>query len=277
MIQVSGRPFQPSESWKTDKIENVIIEALETAQNVYSYPSEQELLFEIKARKNIISSAHQMDEGKADFATFKNAQCNSEYWDITAPGGFLLKQQVHPGEGIQDIFTNSALYKFECATACVINFYHGILLTIKSPKFNTLFPDLYLYSWHSSHNLGLYSFYSDHAIPGDVVYFNNPDVAPKNPWLRGVNAVVMGNDLFFGHGFGIRTENKVIEGLNKKRRPDSQQSAYLTSLITRPSFNPSTRLLPRNAGEAYPPIIHHNKNSLSFIHYLLELKFQLYR
>ncbi|MGP4074655.1 protein-glutamine gamma-glutamyltransferase [Halobacillus sp. K22] len=276
MIQVSGRPFQPSDNWNTDEVDQVIIEAMQKTQDIYSFSSERELSFVIKARKNIILSAKQMDQGEAVFATFKNSRCNPEYWNLTQAGGFLLKPQVRPSDAISDIFKNSALYKFECATACVINFYHGILLTMGSPSFNTLFPNLYLYSWYTDEDLGLYSFYADHFVPGDVVYFNNPDFDPGTPWLRGVNAIAMGNGRFFGHGFSIRTANQMIEALNRNRKPDSQQSAYLASLITRPSFNQ----LANFSGSVRAPkrasfVIHHNKNSISYITYLFELSYKL--
>ncbi|SFG21930.1 protein-glutamine gamma-glutamyltransferase [Halobacillus alkaliphilus] len=276
MIQVSGRPFQPNHYWNADELENVITEAMQEAQDIYSFSSERELSFVIKSRKNIIRSAQQMDEGEAAFATFKGSRCNPEYWNLTEAGGFLLKPQVRPSDAMYDIFKNSNLYKFECATACVINFYHGILLTIGSLSFNNLFPRLYLYSWYTDEDLGLYSFHANHYVPGDVVYFNNPDFDPDTPWFRGINAIAMGNGRFFGHGFSIRTANQMIEALNRKRKPDSQQSAYLASLITRPSFNQLANL--SGGGRVHKMaslVVHHNKNSISYINYLFELSYQL--
>ncbi|UOQ45470.1 protein-glutamine gamma-glutamyltransferase [Halobacillus salinarum] len=276
MIQVSGRPFQPSDSWKTNKVDSDIIEALQKSPNVYAYYSEQGLLFEIKARRNIVESAKAMDAGESVFATFKNARCNSEYWNLTEAGGFLLKRDAQPGNAVQDIFTNSDLYRFECATACVILLYDGLLQTIGSPSFNYLFPSIYLYSWYSDDDLGLHTFYSDHSIPGDVVYFMNPDVDASTPWFRGVNAIAMGNDHYFGHGFGIRTDDEIIEVLNEKRKAGSQQSAYLTSLITRPSFQQlgAYTAQGRSAQKTAPPLVHHNRNSISFMHYLYVLRIQ---
>ncbi|MFZ0474519.1 MAG: protein-glutamine gamma-glutamyltransferase [Halobacillus sp.] len=276
MIQVSGRPFQSSNYWNKDEVGKVIIEAMQEAQDLYSFSSERELSFVIKARKNIILSARQMDQGDSSFATFKSSRCNPEYWNLTEAGGFLLNPQVSPSDAIFDIFKNSDLYKFECATACVINFYHGILLSIGSPSFNNLFPRLYLYSWYTDEDLGLYSFYANHFIPGDVIYFNNPDFDPGTPWFRGVNAIAMGNSRFFGHGFGIRTANQMIEALNRKRKTDSQQSAYLASLITRPSFNQLANL--SGSGRLHKRasfVVHHNKNSISYINYLFELSYKL--
>lgn len=273
MIQISGRPFQPSDPWKTDKIENDIIASLQKGRNTYNFYSKRELTFEVKARKNIIASAKEMDEGESAFATFRNAQCNPDYWNLTTAGGFLLKRQVRPADAILDIFTNSALYKFECATACVINIYHGFLMTMGSASFNTLFPNLYLYSWHADDDLGLHSFYDNQYIPGDVLYFNNPDVDPNTSWFRGLNAIALGDELFFGHGFSIRTETNIIEELNKKRTPGSQRSAYLTSLITRPSFQQVAGYFAsgRAIHKTKPFLVHHNKTSVSFRQYLYEL------
>lgn len=277
MIEVAGRPFQPNDSWKTTQTEKHIIQALQDVPNIYSFSSEKELMFEIKARQNIIKSAKEMEKGEAAFATFRGSQCNPAYWNLTRTGGFLLKRQVRPAEAVFDIFKNSSLYKFECATACIINFYHGLLLTIGSSSFNTFFPNLYLYSWHADDDLGMHSFYANHYIPGDVVYFNNPDVDPQTPWFRGVNAITIGDDRFFGHGFQIRTEEEMIEGLNKKRKADSQQSAYLTSLITRPSYRPLARFstMPegRTIHKTNPFLVHHNKTSVSYRQYLFELSY----
>ncbi|CDQ20196.1 protein-glutamine gamma-glutamyltransferase [Halobacillus karajensis] len=278
MIQVSGRPYQPADSWKTNKIENVIIESLQKVQDIYPFSSEQELLFEIKARRNIIESAKEMNDGESTFATFRKARCNEEYWNLTRAGGFLLRLQVRPADAILDIFKNSALYRFECATACVINFYHGLLQTMGNDSFNTLFPNLYLYSWHADDDLGLQSSFKNHYIPGDVVYFNNPDVNPQTPWFRGVNAIAMGDNQFFGHGFSIRTEEKMIAALNTKRKPEQPQSAYLTSLITKPSFNRLARFSTISGGRTIhkttPFLVHHNKTSVSYRHYWYELSYK---
>ncbi|MYL49854.1 protein-glutamine gamma-glutamyltransferase [Halobacillus litoralis] len=275
MIQVSGMPFQPSDSWKPDQIETTIIKALQKTPNIYSFSSEKELLFEVRSRKNIILSAKEMNDGESTFATFRTARCNPTYWQLTRAGGFLLRRQTSPAAAIRDIFTNSEQYKFECATACVINFYHGLLKTMGDSSFSTLFPNLYLYSWHTDDDLGLYSNFVNHYIPGDVVYFNNPDVNPTTPWFRGVNAIAIGNDEFFGHGFSIRTEEKMIEALNTKRKENSQQSAYLTSLITRPSFRPLARFSAgRTIHKTRPFIVHHNKTSVSFRQYLYELTYR---
>ena len=91
-------------------------------------------------------------------------------------------------------------------------------------------------------DLGLKSVPSPEFLPGDVVYFNNPDFNPETSWWRGENAVVLEDDTFFGHGLGIMTKGKVIQALNKMRKPNSNQSAYLMDRVTRPNFNHLARL-----------------------------------
>ena len=83
-----------------------------------------------------------------EFEIFANARCNPKYWDLTGVGGFQLKPDVRPSDAIQDIYNNSSLYAFECATAKVIIFYHAVLNSIGEELFNQYFKNLYLYSWH---------------------------------------------------------------------------------------------------------------------------------
>ncbi|WP_420850324.1 hypothetical protein [Peribacillus alkalitolerans] len=47
------------------------------------------------------------------------------------------------------------------------------------------------------------------------------------------NVIDLGDGTYFEHGFEIRTHDDMIELLNEKRKPGSQQSAYLTNLCTR--------------------------------------------
>ncbi|KAA9028554.1 protein-glutamine gamma-glutamyltransferase [Niallia endozanthoxylica] len=272
MIQISGVLFQPNENWKFDSIEKNIIGQIQNAPNIYSYYSLNEFLFEIKVRKNIIKSAMEMNQGQAEFTIFEYARCNPNYWQLTRTGGFLLRPGVRPAEAILDIYRNSSQYAFECATAIPIIYYHAILNSIGSSLFNRLFQNLYLYSWHTDTDLGIVTFYSNHFVPGDVVYLNNPDYHRTMPHFKGVNAVVLSDGKFFGHGFNIRTAEEMIQILNEKRKPNSQQSAYLTRLVTRPSFSYLARVTGwQSSSRAYKiqrPIVHHNNSSISYAQYL---------
>ncbi|WP_017754679.1 protein-glutamine gamma-glutamyltransferase [Calidifontibacillus oryziterrae] len=273
MIQISGVPFQNKiEKLELGNIEKTIIHHMQEAPVHFSYYSINELLFELKVRKNIIESALEMNQGEARFTSFEYARCNPKYWYLTTAGGFLLKPNVKPSDAILDIYKNSSRYAFECATASVIIFYYAVLYSIGIRLFNSLFQNLYLYSWHTDPDLAIYTFYSNHFLPGDVVYFNNPDFNPKTPWFRGVNAVLLNDGKYFGHGFSIRTSEQMIQILNEKRKPWGNQSSYLTSLVTRPSFNHLVRLA--NLERTYRvfknqlPVVHHNKCSISYVQYI---------
>ncbi len=275
MIQISGVPFQPDTKWKLESIERTIIQDMLNAPVLYSYYSVDEFLFEIKVRNNIIISANEMKQSQALFTTFEYARCNPKYWQLTMEGGFLLRPDVQPADAILDIYRNSSLYAFECATAAVIIYYYATLYSFGRYLFNSLFQNLYLYSWHTDPDLGIFTFYSNHLLPGDVVYFNNPDFQPNTPWFRGLNAILLNDGRFFGHGFSIRTMEQIIQILNENRIPGSQQTAILTNLVTRPSFNYLDSLVSqqrsRRAYKIQHPIVHHNKSSISYVQYLYYL------
>ncbi|WP_147534398.1 protein-glutamine gamma-glutamyltransferase [Bacillus marasmi] len=276
MIQVSGVTFQLDDKWQLGNIEKSIIRSMQQTPVNYSYHSIGELLFELNVRKNIIKSAKEMNQSKALFRSFKRARCNPKYWQLTAAGGFLLKPGVKPSVAILDIFRNGSLYAFECATASIIIFYHAVLYSIGSTLFNSLFQNLYLYSWHTDSDLQIITNYSNYFIPGDVVYFNNPDYEPRTPWFNGLSAVLLNDGKFFGHGFSIRTGDEMIRLLNTKRKSDSDQSAYLTRLVTRPSFTHLASLasLQRDyrTNKLQHHVVHHNKSAISNAQYLYYLE-----
>ncbi|MED4475920.1 protein-glutamine gamma-glutamyltransferase [Oceanobacillus caeni] len=275
MIQVAGMDFQPSDMWQTNGIESLIIRLMQENPIVYSYPSKDEFLFEIKLRKNIIVSAKSMNQGDSPFALLAESRCNPKYWILTNAGGFQLRDGVKPSDAIRDIYQNSSLYAFECATAILIIYYHAVLNSINENAFNQLFRNLHLYSWHADPDLGIHNMITNYILPGDVVYFNNPDYNPETPWWRGENAVVLGNDTYFGHGVGIESAEHMIEFLNKTRRPGSNLSAYLKNFVTRPSFNHLAKysMLPWAyiTPKILHPIIFHNQSSISYDQYLYYL------
>ena len=275
MIQLSGMHFKQSSMWPSGSIESVIIQRMHEDPIVYSYQSIDELSFELKLRKNIIASARAMNQGDAQFEIFENSRGNPKYWNLTVAGGFQLRYGVRPSDAIQDIYKKSSLYAFECATAIVIIYYHAVLNSIGEYLFNQLFQNLYLYSWHSDPDLGIQLIHTEYFLPGDVVYFNNPDVNPETSWWRGENAVVLGDGTFFGHGLGIGTAKQIIQALNKTRKPGSNRSAYLTNLVARPSFEHLARvsMLPRDYPAYKVPyvVIHHNESSISCDRYLFYL------
>ncbi|WP_031539393.1 MULTISPECIES: protein-glutamine gamma-glutamyltransferase [Niallia] len=278
MIQIAGTTFQPQDNWPLEHMEKAILQYMHDDHNIFSYPSLEELQFEIRMRKNIINGAKEMNETEAQFTIFEQARCNPAYWQLTIAGGFLLRSDVQPSDAIMDIYKNSSLYAFECATASVIVYYYATLQTIGKNLFNAYFQNLYLYSWHVDTDLGLVTFHSSSFLPGDIVYFENPDFDLTTPWFRGLNAIMLEDGRFFGHGFSIKTNQEITQVLNKRRIPGSNRSAVLTSLVTRPSFTKLSRLAKGQtrsiAFKPQLPVVHHNYSSIStqrYQKYLLHL------
>lgn len=274
MIQLSGMPFQQSDQWSSDSIERMILQRMMEDTVVYSYQSIDELTFELKLRKNIIVSAKAMNQSNVLFESFSNSRCNPQYWHLTSAGGFLLLNGVKPSDAIQDIYRNSSQYAFECATAILIIYYHAVLNVLGESLFNQFFQNIYLYGWHDDPDLGLNAIYTIHFLPGDVVYFKNPDFDPQTPYWRGENAVVLEDGMYFGHGLGIMTAEQMISALNQTRKPGANQSAYLTDKVGRPSFNYLAKLSISPLGYSvhkYQQIVHHNESSIPIDRYLFLL------
>jgi protein-glutamine gamma-glutamyltransferase len=198
----------------------------------------QRLQFEPILRSRIVKSAEALDQSGVSFATFATARRNPQFWDLTAEGGFQIKAGVTPAQGIRDIFIHGQQYAFECATAMVIVLYKAVLDSILESEFNRIFADMLLYDWHYDSDLKLIQEQGSHkASPGDILYFNNPDVSPETLEWKGENVVKMKEeDLFYGHGIGILPAKGIIDSLNQHRKPGATISAYLTDEVIYPDF-----------------------------------------
>ncbi|MDQ6423340.1 protein-glutamine gamma-glutamyltransferase [Paenibacillus sp. LHD-117] len=204
---------------------------------MYSYPSLEALIFELKMRSHIVEAAKAMYASGVSFATFRTSRCNEQYWTRTPEGGFLLKPGVAPSVAVNDIFANGHLYGFECAGAIIIILYKAVLDTIGEAAFNRHFRNLYLISWETDRDLQLKATYNlNETYYGDTMYFKNPDYDRSTPEWQGENAVLLDDNLFFGHGIGIGSAGDMIEKLNRARMPGSMTSAYLDNLILTPNF-----------------------------------------
>lgn len=265
MIKIEGKAYSLTDLLVSDQIEKIIVEKLQQDPAVHSYTSVDELLFEINFRKNIILSARLMNSSYARFADFHEAQCNPYFWILTPMGGFLQRPDVRSSDAIEDIFIHSYYYAFECATAIIIIYYSALLRTIGRERFNYFFPQLFLYSWYTDPKFDVLTEDVRTFIPGDVVYFNNPDVHPLNLQWRGENAVLLEDNTYFGHGVSIQTAQNIIAMLNQERIPGSITSAYLMNLATRPSFKSLFSLIQskRTIIPKMKQFIPHNEMSIS--------------
>ncbi len=192
--------------------------------------------FEMKLRRSIIDSAKLLNHSGVSYAVFKDSYCNPTFWILQANGGFKLKPEVVPSEAIRDIYANSTQYAFECATAMVIVYYKAVLEVIDENQFNQMFRSIILWDWLYDEDLHISTIKTKDFIPGDVLYFANPDVSPLTREWQGENVVYLSEHSYYGHGIGIKNAQEIIDTLNQHRKPDATQSAHLLDQATRPGF-----------------------------------------
>jgi protein-glutamine gamma-glutamyltransferase len=210
-----------------------ILDLMVKYEEVYSYEHFNHLKFELDLRIEIVKAATALYQSGVKFTTFEHSRCNPALWNLTSQGAIVIKPGVLPSEGIRDLYANGKLYAFECATAIVAVFYKAVLEIIEERHFNRLFAGMILYDWHYDDDLGVFTRRGNDYLPGDCVYFKNPDFDPEKPQWRGENAIDMGYDLYYGHGIGIKDAEGIIASLNKYRKEGAVQTAYLLSQVTR--------------------------------------------
>jgi protein-glutamine gamma-glutamyltransferase len=246
VILISGSNTQQINNLMLSQLERDIMQSKDRSSVVYQYDSPEALVFELKMRTSTVEAAIALNASGATFAKFEDSRCNEQYWSRTENGGFRLRSGVLPSDGLSDIYQHGHLYAFECATAIVIVLYMAILDALNKEVFNVHFRDLYLRDWNYDNDLRLISTHNKYeAYPGDTLYFENPDHALETPEWQGVNSVLLGPNLYYGHGIGIVTSEKMIYSLNQLRKPGSMKSAFLSDLVVHPDFEYLRRLSPR--------------------------------
>ncbi|QKY69338.1 protein-glutamine gamma-glutamyltransferase [Lentibacillus sp. CBA3610] len=278
MIKVSGTTFHWGELIDKISVSNKgrhILKELDKNSTVYRYLTLQDLESTILIREHIIDAAKKLNTSNASFATFKNTKANDRYWTVTAQGGIRLRKGVKPSAAISDIFKNGDEYAFECATAMTVVYYYVLLRYLGAETFNNYFKDLYLYSWFTDSDLVLKIVTETDPIPGDVVYFDNPDNI--KPQWQGENSVYLGDGLYYGHGMGVLSAKEMIEKLNTLGESD-KEDAYILDKIVRPSFDHWSELKQRNHLSErmsvnrvvlYDTNYHHNQSSISYYYYCI--------
>lgn len=238
MIVIKNMPktFKELKTFFPNVKEQEIVEWMTTHRKMYQFDNMKQLKFEVLFRLQTVAAAIELLKSRAKFATFEQSYCNERFWNLNNKGAFLLKSDVQPADGIRDIFLNGSKYAFECATAIVIVFYKAALDSIGDEPFNYLFQDLVLYDWHYDKDLGIHTTSGNDFVPGDCLYFKNPDFNPETPQWRGENTIFLGNNLHYGHGIGIRQAEGIIEALNRQRKEQANESAYLLNQVTRPNY-----------------------------------------
>lgn len=241
MIFIAGNKMtlEELEGLAQNSLEHSILMQLASASVKIDYETKEELMFELNLRDQTVNAAKNLHRSGMNFAIFRKSRCNTAFWNRTAEGGFRLKSGVSPSEAIRDIFENGRKYGTECATAMVIVYYGALLSVLGQEKFDRIFPKIELMNWHHIDRLlreiGLmrkYPFY----LPGDRLYFANPDVDPLTPEWQGENVIDLNGKLYYGHGVGILDGKTIINALNENRIEDADDSAYLMDSAGRPNY-----------------------------------------
>lgn len=242
MIIISNDIVKPDtliNEYRPNSMQRDIITTMDLSKERYEYNSLNQLQFELQLRKDIVIAAEKINRGNMAFKTFPNSKCNLNYWNRTTEGGFILKDGVTPSDAIRDISINSYKYGTECATAMIIIYYQALLNIFADKFFNQLFPDIQLMNWHYIDKIlvdvGYITKRSDY-FPGDRRYIVNPDVNPVKPEWQGENVMYLGDDIYFGHGIGIKNINEIISSLNKYRIEGANRTAYLLDSAARINF-----------------------------------------
>lgn len=206
---------------------------LDRSLTMFEYDTTFQLLFEIQLRVNIIEAALKLKDSGVAFTSFTYSKFNPVYW-TKGDYGYLLNQNVLSTAAINDIYENGNEYSFECSTAMVVIFYKAVLDSIRFADFNYLFSGLLVWNWNYDTDLAIITLEGSEFIPGDVVYFMNPDF--DKPIWRGENAVYLGNGLYFGHGVGVGTADEMVKALNTLRKEGAMTSAYMLQQHSRLNF-----------------------------------------
>ena len=239
MIKVSGQIVKPEELFHeiTNQEQRTIVKQMAAYSEIYEYLTIDYLKFELLFRINTLKAAQALNKSGAKFTTFYYAVCNRRYWYRLGNGGFLLKENISPSTALLDILKNGPKYAFECSTAIAIVLYIATLYSIGPTLFDTYFKRLYLMDWQFDEDLPVFPKDGDDFLIGDVLHFNNPEFDPKQPHWRAENVIYFGDDKYYGHGIGIRNAKAFINFLNKKRKPNPTESAYLMRQVTRPNYH----------------------------------------
>ena len=260
MIVVDNKPFNIKDlesEYPSGGNERKILEVLSKSDDEYIYKSLGQLKFEIGLRKAIIDAAKALYRSGLGFDVFRDARCNNEYWTRRDDGGFVLKPGIKASDAIQDIYQNGSKYSTECATAMQIVYYKALLEIFPENVFNRMFPTIILMNWHDIARELRETGYMQQVrgfIPGDRLYFANPDVDPKTPEWQGENVIDLGNGTYYGHGIGIHEADVFISVLNNSRREGAEKTAYLMDSAGRPDFMRLYTLYERSADIALTPL-----------------------
>ena len=256
MIIVKGTKLDPAElknAYADKSVQMQLLSKMSESMSSYQYDNLGRLEFELTLRNEIVNASYALNKSRLNFAGFHDTRCNDEYWQRTANGGFSLKAGANPAKAINDIYESGEKYATECATAMMIVYYKALVEVFGEARFNKIFSKIYLMNWEVREPLlkgvGSPKKASD-ILLGDRGYFANPDVNPQTPQWQGENVIVLPNYLYYGHGIGLTSADKIIKALNSNRKRGAANSAYFMDAVGRPDFKALSKIYDSKAEEA---------------------------
>lgn len=259
MIVVAGTALNPAaleDTYDSGSVQRALLNTMAKSANTYQYSNQSQLQIELDLRSEIVNAAYALNQSGLNFAGFHDTRCNEAYWTRTMNGGFRLNSGANAAAAISDIYTNGRAYATECATAMMIVYYKALLATLGETVFNQTFTSIYLMNWDIREPLlaavGMIA-KVDEMLLGDRGYFVNPDVNPQTPQWQGENVIVLPNNLYYGHGIGLTTADRIIRSLNANRKPGAAKKAhFIENKAGRPDFIRLSRLTARTRENAVP-------------------------
>lgn len=201
----------------------------------------------------VVDAAYAMDSANHRFGG--QPQANETYWrvptnPVSGASRMLVRDGVRPSAALQDMFENPGDYRFECASAIVIIRYKAIMDLIGKADFDRIMTDMIVGAWkQEADSEALWKIsrtgptktppVDPSAIPevppGEYTYFRNWDVSKEgfDAGWQGENVIALGDGLYYGHPFGVVSDDEIIKHLNQNRKAGSTQSATLLNLRAR--------------------------------------------
>lgn len=215
----------------------------------------------VKIGAAMVGACEDMDGAKHRFALIKDHAFNPAFWEPRGGGSFALKAGVKPSDAVKDMFANPDQYQFECATALVIVHYKAMLDLLGPKDFDAACANLQMGPWVYESTMSTHwkidgsgsteatAARREALRGGDYTYIRNWEVSDqgRDAGWQGENVIALGNGQYYGHPFGIATEDHIVNYLNGHRNAGSTRSASMLDLQAR--LDPSLLGLDKTPGE----------------------------
>ncbi len=204
-----------------------------------------ELVQQMSTQRSVVNAAKELASAKPRFG---HTKLNPSFWsEVEVPvanGGqgndkvtkFQVKPGVKPSDAVIDAAKNASENTMECATAVKLIQYKALLEQLGEDRFNVVCAGMMIGPGATEAPLAQLQSrrspepdpskrpptapvpYAPRLKPGDIVYARNSDVSPAGRaggW-QGENAIYLGGNQYYGHPFGVTTEQEIIDRLTQQ-------------------------------------------------------------